>query len=136
MNRYEARTLAFELLFAYTYAAKEDQPNLYDSERSMRGFEENEYVRDVVQGVHDNLAALDGKIEDSASGWKIGRFSRVTLSILRLSVYEMLYRTDIPYTVSINEAVELAKKYDDGKASGFINGILNTIADKEGLKKS
>ena len=136
MNRTEARKLAFELLYAYTFAAEEEQPDLYDKERELRGFEEDSYVRDLVQGVHDRRAELDGVIEGSASGWKIGRFSRTTLSILRLSAYEMLMREDIPYTVSINEAVELAKKYDDEKAPAFINGILNSIADKKGLKKA
>lgn len=134
MNRYEARTLAFELLFQLTYAEPEEQVDLYDKERTERGFEDDPYVREVVQGVSDHLAELDEKIEENSSGWRITRFSRVTLSILRLSTYEMLFREDIPYTVSINEAVELAKKYDDDKAPAFINGILNAIADKAGLK--
>lgn len=134
MNRYEARTLAFELLFQLTYTEPEEQGDLYDKERAERGFEDDPYVREVVQGVSDHLAELDEKIEENSSGWRITRFSRVTLSILRLSTYEMLFREDIPYTVSINEAVELAKKYDDDKAPAFINGILNAIADKAGLK--
>ena len=62
------------------------------------------------------------------------RISRISLAILRLCIYEMLYVEDIPFSVSINEAVELCKKYNDDKAPAFVNGILNTIADKEGLK--
>ena len=62
------------------------------------------------------------------------RISRISLAILRLCIYEMLYVENIPFSVSINEAVELCKKYNDDKAPAFVNGILNTIADKEGLK--
>jgi N utilization substance protein B len=77
---------------------------------------------------------LDEKIVGTSGGWSIARMSKITRTILRLSAYEMLYRTDIPYNISINEAVELAKKYEDEKAPAFVNGILNAIATKEGLK--
>ena len=138
MNRYDARQLAFELLFASTYFSEEteDGVGLYDKERRLRGFEENEYVRDLLTGVADHRDELDALIAENAKGWRIGRISRTALSILRLSVYEMLYRTDVPYNVSINEAVELAKKYGEDSTSRFVNGILNTIAEKKGLKSA
>ena len=69
-------------------------------------------------------------ISANSSGWKISRLSVVTASILRLATYEMLYCADIPVNVSMNEAIELAKKFDDEKARGFVNGVLNAIAKK------
>ena len=77
---------------------------------------------------------IDALVERYSNGWKVKRISRISLAILRLCIYEMLYVEDIPFSVSINEAVELCKKYNDDKAPAFVNGILNTIADKEGLK--
>ena len=77
---------------------------------------------------------IDVIISGSSKGWKLERLSRVSLAIMRLAVYEMLWDEGIPFSVSINEAVELAKRYDDEKAPKFINGILNDIADKKGLK--
>ena len=68
-----------------------------------------------------------------SKGWKLSRLSKVTLAILRLAVYEMLY-DKLAYNIVINEAVELAKKYDEEKAPKFVNGILNNIADSAGLK--
>ena len=65
-------------------------------------------------------------------GWKIKRMSKVTLSVLRLAVYELKY-TDTPPKAVINEAVEISKEYDDEKASPFVNGILNKVARTEGL---
>ena len=70
------------------------------------------------------------KISDYAKGWSIERIAHISLAILRLCAYELLY-TDIPTPIAINEAVELAKIYDGDEAPAFINGILNTIANKE-----
>ena len=73
------------------------------------------------------LEIIDGYINKAAEGWKTSRISKLSLCILRLAVYEMLYVSDVPAVISINEAVELSKKYDDPKAKSFINGVLNKI---------
>jgi len=97
-------------------------------------FEENEtefsekdkaYILDIVNGVFSNLAELDAVVETNAKGWKLPRLARIDLSILRLSIYEIKFREDIPFSVSINEAVELAKKYGTNDSGSFINGILS-----------
>lgn len=79
---------------------------------------------------------VDGLISSRAIGWKTERMTKVSLSILRIAVYEMRFCKDIPFSVSINEAVEMTKKYDDEKAPSFVNGILNGIAENLGLKTS
>lgn len=138
MNRHDARQLAFELLFAYTYFCEEndEREGFYDKERTLRGFEENEYMRDVVVGTADHLQEIDALISENARGWRIGRISRAALSVLRLAIYEMLYREDVPYNIAINEAVELSKRYGEDSMPRFVNGILNTVAEKKGLKGS
>jgi N utilization substance protein B len=134
MTRREARELAFTLLFEMTFDAEKEPMLLYLQEMEARGFEENEYVKTVVVGSHEKREEIDALIEKYSNGWKVKRISRVSLAIMRLCIFEMLYMPYIPYNVSINEAVELCKTYNDEKAPAFVNGILNTVASKEGLK--
>lgn len=134
MIRREARELLFTLVFEYSYKTDMDYTEVYAVAMSEREFEDDEYLKESFEGVIQNLDVIDSKISDNLNGWSMSRLSRATLAIARVAVYEMLYRKDIPFNVSINEAVELAKKYDDEKTPKFINGVLNSIADKEGLK--
>ena len=88
------------------------------------------YVMGVVEGVLDNVDLLDCIIKKHSKGWKIERIPRIDLSILRLGVYEINFRFDIPFTVSINEAIELAKKYSGKDSGSFINGILGKATER------
>lgn len=132
MTRREAREALFVLLYEMTFNSPEELEATIETAKENRDIE-NAYILTSIHGIYDNLEAINSVIEDNAKGWKLSRLSKTTLSILRLSVYEMLYG-EIPYTISINEAVELAKKYDHDQAPTFINGILNTVAQKHGLK--
>lgn len=93
-----------------------------DIEEEIRGF-----TSDIVRGVADNLAAIDGKIAQYANNWQLKRMAIVDRNILRMSAYELMFRSDIPPKVSINEAIELAKKYSGIEAAKFVNGILDKI---------
>ncbi|MBQ8235294.1 MAG: transcription antitermination factor NusB [Clostridia bacterium] len=135
MTRREERELAFSLLYQMTFDMEKEPMLLYLQEMDARGFEDSEYVKSVVTGCHEKREELDTLIEKYSNGWKVRRISRVSLAIMRLCIYEMTSMPEIPYNVSINEAVELCKRYNDEKAPAFVNGILNTIADKEGMKK-
>ena len=84
----------------------------------------DEYVRRVFFGVYDNLDALDGEISERAVGWSLKRMSKTAIAVLRLALYEIRYMEDIPVSVSINEAVELCKKYATKEDASFVNGIL------------
>ena len=88
---------------------------------------EKEYAKDLIDGVNNNLHKIDEYISNNSKGWSINRISKVDLAIMRLSIYEMFYRQDIPESVSINEAVELAKKYCNDQSKAFINGVLGSI---------
>lgn len=134
MNRREARETVFSLLYERNFQEGETPELQYHQALELRDLPDDNYMKEVYLGVIGNMDALDSKIVENSSGWSIARMSKITRTILRLSAYEMLYREDIPYNISINEAVELAKKYEDEKAPAFVNGILNAIATKEGLK--
>ena len=135
MNRRKARELAFTLLYEATFYEEKDAAALYEEEISLRGAETDAYVENVVTGVRAHQTEIDALIEKYASGWTVRRISRVSLAIMRLCIYEMLYVEDIPYNVSINEAVELCKKFNDEKANAFVNGVLNAAAENEGVKE-
>jgi len=82
----------------------------------------------LVNGVRDNLDKLDAVISRHSQNWKVKRIAMVELSIMRLAVYEMTHREDIPIKVAINEAVELAKTFGDNNSRNFVNGILDAVA--------
>ena len=100
----------------------------------IRELKSDKYVQDTYFGVCENLAAIDELISARAIGWKTKRMTKVSLSVMRIAVYEMKYCSDIPFSVSINEALEICKKYDDDKAPAFVNGVLNGVAEDLKLK--
>ena len=87
------------------------------------------YIDMVVAGVQEHAADLDAEISACLRGWTLARLSRVDLAILRLSTYEMKYAS-LPAAVSINEAVELTRKYSSESSCPFVNGVLGTISRK------
>ena len=133
MTRREARELLFELIFESGFRPDETSENIYYTAVQDRDIAENDYVKNTYFGVFRELEAVDATIEKHSIGWKASRLNNVSRSILRLSVYEMVYCDDIPYSVSISEAVELTKKFEDEKARAFVNGVLNAV--KETLEK-
>ncbi len=88
---------------------------------------EKEYIIDAYNKIKDNIEEIDNLIENTLEGWKINRLAKIDLSILRIALYEILYRNDIPVEVSINEAIETAKKYSSEDSYKFINGVLGSI---------
>jgi len=85
-----------------------------------------EYMERTVQGVCDHKDELDQMIDRFARGWKAARLPKVDLAILRLGIFEILYREDIPDGATINECVEMAKKYSNPESGSYINGILSS----------
>lgn len=130
INRREAREAVFTLLFETEFRRDETFETIFDTSSANREIAEDAYIRRVYFGVCENRERLDEVINRHAKGWKMTRISRVSRSILRLSAYEMLACEDIPNSVSINEAVELCKKFDEESARPFVNGVLNGIKDE------
>lgn len=90
-----------------------------------------EYIRRLVKGVDEHAAELDGYIEKYSKGWKFSRIPLVASAIMRVAMYEILYMQDIPNGAAINEAVEIAKKYETPEIVKFINGILGSFVRQE-----
>jgi len=81
----------------------------------------------LTKGIEEHLQEIDDKISEHATNWQLKRMAVIDRNVLRIGVFELLYMTDIPPKVTINEAVELAKKYGDLESSKFVNGILDKI---------
>ena len=141
MSRTKAREIALHLIFEMGFQQFEDE-NLDDrlDESIMASIsgdialyagklseQQTRYIRSVVKGVAGHLDELDRTIETYAKGWKLSRLSRVVLAVLRLSVCEITYLQDIPASVSINEAVELAKTFAGEEEGAFVNGVLGSF---------
>ena len=120
-----------EILFESEFRKDESPEDIYllSAEERELSQEVRNYVKAVYFDLVDKLEVIDGYINGAAAGWKTARISKLSLCILRLATYEMLYVEDVPAVIAINEAVELSKKYDDPKAKSFINGVLNKIKD-------
>ncbi len=127
MTRKEAREQAFILLFQNSFR-NESLEELLETERENEVIIDDEFTLAVVTKTIENKAIIEETIKNYSKGWKIERISRVALAVLKLAVCEMQYFPDIPDAVSINEAVELAKKYATQEDASFINGILGSLA--------
>lgn len=126
MTRREAREEVFILIFEKQFNSAPIE-EILEIAQEVRDLKPDDYINTVFKGVYDNLEALDEIISEKAIGWKINRISKTSLCILRLSIFEIKYMEDIPVSVSINEAVELAKKYATPEDASFINGILSSV---------
>lgn len=125
-KRSEEREQAFCLLFQ----------SLFNTDENFEIYEENiesvgDYARSIALGVEEKKDNLDGLIEKYSKGWKVKRLPKVNLAILRLATYEILFVDDVPESVAINEAVELAKKYSGESDYSFINGVLGALVKGE-----
>jgi len=134
MDRREAREIVFALIYEMDFHQNDELNEIYQMAELFREFEGDDYIKEIYNGMPDKLYKIDALIDENSIGWKQNRISRTSLAIMRLCIYEMLYVESVPFNVAINEAIELAKKYDHEKAPAFINGILNAVAEKENLK--
>ena len=135
MSRKLAREVAFKLIFETFFQKEEEVEKLEkllwaDEENDKSGIteEDDKYIKEITSGVVDKKTELDAQITKYLKeGWTLERLSKIDVSILLLSTYEILYRDDIPYKVSVNEAVEIAKIFSDEASPSFINGVLAEI---------
>ena len=134
MTRREAREHIIGLLFETEFRKDESIAEIYATSVENREIPADTYIKKAYFSIFENQETIDETIGAHAKGWKTHRLSNLSRSVLRLAVYEMLYENEIPYSVSINEAVELTKKFDEDKARPFVNGILNSV--KESLENA
>ncbi len=136
MSRKLARELTFKVVFSTNF-----QNDVTDVENLIENLvkdnelkeevtsEDRKYIEEIAFGVLKNTEELDEQIKKYLKGWTMDRIGKTDLAILRLAIYEILFRDDIPYKVSINEAVELAKVFCDDASPAFINGVLAGIVN-------
>ncbi len=130
LSRREAREAVLGLLFETEFRADESSTEIFAVSVEDREIPADSYIEKAYFAICEKREEIDAMIGNHAKGWKTSRLSKLSRSVLRLAVYEMLYETEIPYSVSINEAVELAKKYDEDRARPFINGVLNSVKNE------
>ena len=127
MTRKQAREEAFILIFEKEFNDNSIE-DILETAAEARDLVPDDYINRVFKGVYDSLGELDSLISEGSVGWSIGRISKTALCIMRLAIFEMKSLDDIPVSVSINEAVELCKKYATENDASFVNGILSTVA--------
>ncbi|MRR39399.1 transcription antitermination factor NusB [bacterium] len=124
------REIALQLLYSRDYAVG-DASSLLEmvfDEAETGAVAGRAFSDELVRGVLEHREAIDAKISEKSKNWAISRMAKVDLSILRLAVYELVYRDDIPKNVTINEAIEVAKKFGTEDSPSFVNGILDEVA--------
>ena len=133
-NRHLGRIVALQTLYEYEFRLQANDPSVdvdevltRNLERYETAIDDTDFVKDLVAGVVKEQAELDAKIQPIAPEWPIEQIARIDRAVLRLGLYELLYRSDkVPPKVAINEAVELAKAFGSDNSSKFINGVLGT----------
>ena len=131
MGRSKIREHIFKLLFMSQFNETEEKPQqlaMYFEELEELGESDRNYMEEKYRQIISHLEEIDALLNEISKGWKTSRMARVDLTALRLSVYELKYEPEIPTKVSINEAVELAKKYGGEDSFSFVNGILGKAA--------
>lgn len=134
MQRKLARENAFILIFESICKKDESSEEIFEKAVDTRELEYDDYVKNVFFGSQEHAEEIDALTEKHLKGWRSERISPVSRSAIRLATYEIMFMSDIPARVSINEAIELAKKYDDEKSYSFVNGVLNAVAQEIGKK--
>jgi N utilization substance protein B len=130
MKRRKAREYALQLLFQLDI--RKEKPTVTLFKRFWADEEPDDEVRafaeEIVQGTFKHLKVINAKVLACAKNWSLERMATIDRNVLRLATYEILYRIDIPPSVTINEAIELAKKYATDESGAFVNGILDCVA--------
>ena len=132
MSRRELREQIFKLLFRIEFNAKEEMQEqvglFFEEEENQADVADTAYITEKFQKVYDKLEEIDTALNEKVEGWNTGRMGKVDLTLIRLAVYEIRFEEEIPVKVSINEAIELAKKYGTDDSPAFVNGILAKFA--------
>ncbi|EGT3615731.1 transcription antitermination factor NusB [Clostridium perfringens] len=130
MNRVKSREYLLQLAYQMEITSEtaiETFNSFMENEDISKDDLDLAYIKSGLVGIEENKEKLNSLIEAQLVKWKLNRISKVNLSILRIATYEMLFAEDVPGKVSINEAIELCKKYSDNKSVSFINGVLDKV---------
>ena len=133
-QRRDGRVAALQYLFAWSMNVPlnlaEDLRVFFENMEQPREY--YAFGEELIHGVIEHQADIDSRIKALAHNWELERIAKIDLSIMRLAMFEMLHRKDIPPVVSINEAIDLSKQFSSADAKRFINGVLDRMKDKLG----
>ena len=132
LERTRARRQALQILYQREITEQTVSQILADGSYSEEDGEISEYCRELAVGTERNVDAIDARIEATSQHWSLMRMPYVDRNILRLAVYEILFEPEVPDSVAINEAVEMAKAYGTDDSPKFVNGVLGRIAEVHG----
>lgn len=130
LERTRARLQALQMLYQREITGEDVASILASKSYSSEDGEPSEYCRELALGMESNQPRIDAEIESTSEHWTISRMPLVDRNILRLAVYEITFRDEVPDSVAINEAVEMAKTYGGEDSSKFVNGVLGRIAER------
>jgi N utilization substance protein B len=130
MTRHEAREQAFAVIFEKSFNQNASFQEIIDGAQECELVKINGFAGSLLNIVEENLEKIDETIEESLVNWSLQRLPKVSLAVLRLAVAEILFNEDVPASVSVNEAVEIAKTFGSEEDASYINGVLSTIVKK------
>ncbi len=135
MGRHEQREQLFKLLFRVEFNSLEEMPQqlkwFFEDDETRYTEKAMEAIQKKYALIQEKLPEIDAQLNEKAQGWNTDRMGKVELTVLRIAVYEMLFDEEIPDTVAINEAVEIAKQYGQETSGGFVNAILAKFVNKQ-----
>lgn len=133
-QRRDGRVAALQFLFAWSMNSPknlaEDLRVFFEGQSQPR--DHYAFGEELIQGVIEHIDDIDARIKGLAHNWEFDRIAKIDLAIMRVAMFEMIYRKDIPPVVSINEAIDLSKEFSNADAKRFINGILDRLKDQLG----
>lgn len=136
MGRHEQREQLFKLLFRVEFNSMEDMP---EQIKLFFQDEETEYTQKAMDAISEKyekiqakLPEIDKMLDEKVEGWNTSRMGKVELTVLRIAIFEIVFDDDVPATVAINEAIEIAKVYGQGASGGFVNAVLAKFVNKQG----
>ena len=130
LSRRDARICADKVIFSVDFYKEEDKDALFERTCENSAIASNDFAKSLFLGACENLEKIDAAISENSKGWKIERISKMSLAVMRIASYELLF-TDTPTPIVINEAIEIDKLFDGDDAPAFVNGILNAVAKSE-----
>lgn len=134
VSRRQAREYILQILFQIDVGRNDPEEALaYFMEEHKPEENDRVFIEDIIRGVVRERDTLDAHIRSLAVDWKLDRMANVDRNVLRMALYEILYREDVPTNVSINEAVELVKRFSTPESGKFVNGILGTFVRQQGI---
>ncbi|MFJ7637152.1 transcription antitermination factor NusB [Peribacillus sp. NPDC097206] len=129
MKRRVAREKSLQALYQIDIAKSEPEEAM---ESVLNGAPTDEYFETLVTGIAEKREQIDGMIRDNLENWTLERLANIDRNLLRIAVYEMIHCDDVPVSVAMNEAIEIAKKFGDDQSSSFVNAVLSKVKEKVG----